>query len=262
MIETKARASLFVRYFFNEVLKDEMLFFQGMSTNKKSIHPRERLLIYLFHIGHNPSYDVSAYSHDISKGVIAQSIKLVNNALYDYLVPRYIKFPTPQEAEASAEKFKEQGFPAKLIWGALDGTHVLVRPPINNRDKYHNRHGTTSLNVLLLVDADGIFRWCASHSPGRQHDSAIFHDSKLCKKLQKWSERHLPFKHAVIAADSAFRRNLAYLLTPFLIAETVENQMKKDFNSLFCALRAIIERYIGILKVLSKHVEAWELKET
>ena len=224
--------------------------FVGLSSNKKSIHPRERLLIFLFHVGHNPTYEVSSYAHDISVGVIHQSVAIVNNALHDYFVPRYLRFPTAKEAEDSAIKFRDEGFPGKIIYGCLDGTHILGRPPEGrNRDKYCNRHGSKSLNVLLYVDAFGIFRYCSANNPGGQHDSAIFHSTKLFEKLQKWKERDLPFKYAVIAADSAFRRNLSILATPFLVAEAEADEMKKQYNEWFCKVRAAIERYIGVLKV-------------
>ena len=236
--------------FEESMLKIVFLSFLGLSTNKKSIHPRERLLIFLFHVGHNPTYEVSGYSHDISYGVIQESIMVVSDVLYKYLVPNYIKTPTPQEAEASANKFKEEGFPAKAIWACLDGTHILVCPPKDSKDTYFNRHRTQSLNVLLLVDAYGIFRHCNASAPGSVHDSAIFMNSRLYRKLEDWSQRNLPFKFAVIAGDSAFRRKLKCMCVPFPLAEADQDEMKKLFNLWFCKVRATIERYIGILKVL------------
>ena len=82
------------------------------------------------------------------------------------------------------------------------------------------------------------------------HDSAIFGMSRLKRKLQKLFERHLPFIDAAIFADSAFKRNLPYLATPFLVAEAANDEMKKRYNEVFCKIRAYVERYIGVLKVL------------
>ena len=120
----------------------------------------------------------------------------------------------PEKAEQSAQKFKDEGFPGKVPWGCLDGTHVLVSPPKDTPQPYFNRHETKSLNVLLLVNAFGIFGFCSSNNPGSMHDSAIFGMSRLKRKLQKLFERHLPFIDAAIFADSAFKRNLPYLATP------------------------------------------------
>ena len=222
----------------------------GLSSNGKSIHPRERFLIYLFHIGHNTTQSVESYSHDISKGVIWKSIKKVNEVMFHHFVPKYLKFSTPEEAEESAKKFQDDGFGAKVIWACLDGTHILVRAPKENEDMYCNRHDTKSLNCLLLVDAFGVFRYCCSTSHGAMHDSAIFMESKLYKMLMRWKERNLPFIDAVIAGDSAFRRSLSILATPFLIAEAAADEDKRAYNELFCKVRAAIERYIGILKVV------------
>ena len=205
--------------------------------------------MYLFHVGHNTTYDVASYSHDISKGAINENIRKLNKILHDYLVKAYIKFPTDEEAEQSALKFQAEGFPAKVIYACLDGSHVLVRPPKENKDLYFNRHRTKSLNVLLLVDAFGKFRFVSANVPGSQHDSAIFENTKLYKKLQKLIERNRPFVDAMIAADSAFKRNLAFLLTPFLTEEAATDEYKKMYNEAFCKVRACIERYIGVLKV-------------
>ena len=80
-------------------------------------------------MGHNTTCDVASYSHDISKGAINQSIHKVNEALSKYLPEKYIKLDNPEKAEQSAQKFKDEGFPGKVPWGCLDGTHVLVSPP-------------------------------------------------------------------------------------------------------------------------------------
>ena len=206
--------------------------------------------MYLFHVGHNTTHDVASYAHDISKGAIIENTHKVNKILYEYMVKKYIKFPTDEEAEQSALKFQAEGFPAKVIYACLDGSHVEVRAPKENKDLYLNRHRTKSLNVLLLVDAFGIFRFASANVPGSQHDSAIFENTKLYKKLQKLVERNRPFVDAMIAADSAFKRNLAFLLTPFLIEEAALDEYKKMYNEAFCKVRACIERYIGVLKVI------------
>jgi hypothetical protein len=98
----------------------------GLSSNGKSITPKERMLVFLFFASGSLFNNHASYAHGMSYGAIVESIDICINVLHKYLVPNYIRLPTQSEAKEEAELFHQaSGFPA-LVWGAVDGTHIKV----------------------------------------------------------------------------------------------------------------------------------------
>ena len=148
----------------------------GLSTNGKSIMPSERLLAYLYFLGTNLQYYHSGTNHGLSEGGTAESISAVNEVLFNYLVPDYIRDPTPAEAREEARLFGELADFPPIIWGSIDGTHCEVRGPGGNvNEKYRCRHHYVSLNTLVVVGASGRFYFVDSQSPGEYCFHLITH---------------------------------------------------------------------------------------
>ena len=98
----------------------------GLSPNKKSIHARERLLIFLWFVGGNIYGEFSAYAHNVSYGVIVESIAIMIDVIHDNMVDIWIKLPDQREAMSEASHFTAMSnFPC-LLWAAIDGTHCKV----------------------------------------------------------------------------------------------------------------------------------------
>lgn len=67
---------------------------------------------------------------------------------------------------------------------ATDGTQIDVeRPPGQQGNAFHNRKSTTSINVLLAVDADNTIRYANTQWPGSTHDQRIYRQSTVCSVL-------------------------------------------------------------------------------
>ena len=76
------------------------------------------------HLKSNGHHKISGSHHGLSKGVVCESIAMVNDVLFEQFVPQWITLPNEEEAREEARKFAElAGFPA-IIWCACDGTHV------------------------------------------------------------------------------------------------------------------------------------------
>lgn len=58
--------------------------------------------------------------------------------------------------------------------GAIDGTHIPVVVPQEERMTYMCRHGYTSQNVMAVCDFDMRFTFVAAGMKGRCHDMAVF----------------------------------------------------------------------------------------
>ena len=66
---------------------------------------RERLLIFLMYVGCNPFDELSAYAHEISYGVVNESVKIVIDAIHDHFVDEWIRLPDKDEAMTEASHF-------------------------------------------------------------------------------------------------------------------------------------------------------------
>lgn len=67
----------------------------------------------------------------------------------------------------------ELSFCSKIV-GAIDGTHIRIRPPRTNAKTYHNRKNFPSLNVQAVVDGNCRFVHVYVEAPGCASDARIF----------------------------------------------------------------------------------------
>ena len=57
--------------------------------------------------------------------------------------------------------------------GAIDGTHIDCKPPIESREAYHNRKGLLSQNILAACSFDMKFTYILAGWEGSAHDSRV-----------------------------------------------------------------------------------------
>jgi len=91
---------------------------------------------------------------------------------------KFIYFPKDDELINVKEKFYEKRQFPEII-GAIDCTHVKIKPPKAMNFIYRNRKGYKSLNVQGVCDADECFTHVNAAWPGSTHDSRIFRESSL-----------------------------------------------------------------------------------
>ena len=93
-----------------------------------------------------------ANAFGIGRSTVSTIIKEVTELISKKLGPKLIKFPTTTEkVEKSVNLFyKQHGFPQCL--GAIDGTHVNIKQPLENHTDYLNRKGQYSINIQAVCD--------------------------------------------------------------------------------------------------------------
>lgn len=137
--------------------------------------------------------------------------------------------------------------------GALDGKHVLIRPPANSGSYYFNYKHNFSIVLLALVDAEYKFIYVDVGCNGRVSDGGVFKNCSLSKALEEGKlnlpaaknlpggERPVPF---MIVADDAFplKENI---MKPY--SQTGLTTEKRIFNYRLSRARRIVENAFGIL---------------
>lgn len=101
------------------------------------------------------------------------------------LAPRFIRFPYGDDRQTMIKRefYEIAGFPNVI--GAIDCTHVRLKPPSVNDYAFINRKNYHSVNVQVICDArlsllNVVARW-----PGGTHDSFIFKNSSVGRNLQE-----------------------------------------------------------------------------
>lgn len=91
---------------------------------------------------------------------------------------RYIRWPQPNEYAARAgEFFAIRRFP-KVV-GAVDGTHIAIRNPDRTHNSFYNRKHFTSINVMVVCNADLTFSYVDARAPGSSNDAFILRMSPV-----------------------------------------------------------------------------------
>ena len=232
-----------------DLIRDELP--QGRSNNGRSLLPEERVLVFLFSAGTSISMFNAAYAHGMSEGTINNCINQVMKAIIKVVVPKYITLPTSEEAHAEAKLFQERGnFPPKphepIVIGAIDGSHILIPSPEDKKIETINRHGTHSLNVMILGGASFRIYAAVVNCMGAQHDASVFKNSELYELLTKHNYRPIP--NCVILADQAYPDSEPTVCTCFPEGLATQCERMKAFNAAFILCRLVIEQIIGVLK--------------
>lgn len=107
--------------------------------------------------------------------------------------------------------------------GAIDGKHILIRPPGGSGSYYYNYKGSHSIVLMAICDANSEFLYVDVGANGRISDGGVWDNSPMSNriangtaglppdKILPGSERLLPF---VFVADDAFPLQ-RHIMKPF-----------------------------------------------
>lgn len=155
------------------------------------------------------------------------------------------------EWECIAQQFNKQWNLHNCI-GAMDGKHIMIRPPANSGSFYYNYKHRFSIVLLAVVDADYKFIYVDIGCNGRISDGGVFRECSLTKALEEKSlnipapsplpGRSDPIPYMMVA-DEAFPLK-EYIMKPYRRNLTRENRI---FNYRLSRARRIVESAFGIL---------------
>ena len=137
--------------------------------------------------------------------------------------------------------------------GAIDGKHILIKPPPNSGSFYFNYKHSFSVVLLAAIDANYTFLYVDNGCNGRVSDGGIFRNSLLPAAL-KSNTLNIPSPEPLsveivslpytIVADNAFPLK-EYIQKPYSqVGVTTERHI---FNYRLSHARHFVENGFGIL---------------
>lgn len=172
----------------------------------------------------------------VDQATVSRTCWKVTEAICDVLGHR---ISLPANLNTIKDVFYEaSGFPNTI--GCIDCTHIEIKAPslYDFPDEYINRKGWHSLNVQAVCDANCIFVDVEIRWPGSVHDSRIFCNSEIGRKLFRNDLR------GMLLGDSGYGL-YPFLLTPFRNPTTPNEE---NFNRCHKRTRVAVERSFGQLK--------------
>ncbi|XP_048483147.1 putative nuclease HARBI1 isoform X2 [Plutella xylostella] len=181
--------------------------------------------------------------HNVSQKTVSRALRQVTAALNDArIIQKYLKWPM-QSTERTAIKARfYEIFKIPGVLGCIDGTHIAILRPIEHEERYFNRKGYHSLNVMIICDSELNILCVDASTPGSAHDSNVWQSHPLCQHLTEAARNG---DHVFLLGDSGYplRRTM---VTPIL--NTVEGTPQHNFYNLHVTARNCVERCIGVLK--------------
>ncbi|XP_066983822.1 uncharacterized protein [Macrobrachium rosenbergii] len=159
-------------------------YIQRQETNmRQSISPAAHVEATLRYLATGCCYTSLQYSTRISKQSLSIIIPETCDAIYEALKDDYMKVPTtPEEWMRVAQGFFTRwNFPNCL--GAIDGKHILIRPPQDSGSYFFNYKGTHSIVLLAVCDANLEFLYVDIGANGRVSDGGVWNNSDLCRRI-------------------------------------------------------------------------------
>ena len=137
--------------------------------------------------------------------------------------------------------------------GAIDGSHIPVRPPLLNHTDFYNWKGWYSIIVQAVVNHEYLFRDINVGWPGSVHDARVFVNSQLYNRIQNnkildsssidiSGTKILPF----LVGDSAYPLS-SWLMKPFPHHGNLTDK-QRTFNYRLSRARIVSENAFECLK--------------
>lgn len=218
-------------------------------NRNNAVSPEDKVLLTLRYYATGSMLIVCGDFIGIHKSTASRIVKLVSHNIA-ILRPQFVNFPNN---ENDLKKIKQDfyniaKFP--MVIGALDCTHVKIKSPGgDNAEVFRNRKNFFSINVQTICDANLKIQDIVARWPGSSHDSTIFNNSEIRRKLEIGEMRD-----CVLVADSGYaQRNYVMTLvgnpnTVIDPASGIYEESVAKYNESLIRTRNTVERSYGVWK--------------
>ena len=173
-------------------------------------------------------------------------------AIVKLLLPKCIRFLVGDSFKETVKGFLDRWEIPQCV-GAIDGSHIPVRPPSMNHTDYYNRKGWYSILVQAVVDANYLVTDLNVGWSGSVHDAGVLSNSELyrnCINYEYLQSDALQINNhtipLVLIGDCAYPL-LLWLIKPFPTTSLITEEQKK-FNYRIYRGRVVAEIAFGHLK--------------
>ena len=174
------------------------------------------ILMFTYWLGHGLSYKVTSDAFDIPKTTVYRAVHNTAKAIRE-AKSRAIHFPPPHSLAEVGQGFarlaRHHSFNRAV--GAIDGCHIRIKPPKNNKKCYYNYKGFHSIQLQAICDSEARFLDIFVGYPGSAHDTRILRNSPVYVQSlypppvffyfgRRWLPLHGPTHHH----DSAIQKTI------------------------------------------------------
>lgn len=157
--------------------------------------------------------------------------------------------PNLAEAIDISKRIEDKyGYPQ--AFGAIDGTHIHIKPPANGLADFRNRKGWPSMNVQAVCDDQLVFRDVCCKHPGSCHDAYVLSDSWLYHNLDTAFPRYC-CEISDVRVPLHLLSDPAYPFTQQFMKVYPGRNLDEEsdsFNAYHNSARSVIELAFGRLK--------------
>lgn len=236
---------------FNFIVNSVRPLMERQTTNyRRAITTEKRVGVALWRLATGNEYRTLQELFGIGRSTACQILEEFVSAVAQELKRTLIKRPTHDEFIEIAQGYRDRwGFPQCV--GAIDGCHIPIIAPSENRNDYHNRKGWYSIVLQAVCDHRYIFWDIEVGWPGRAHDARVYANSSLFQDL---SENLLPGiteRFTGVEVPLFIIGDPAYPLSEFLLKAYPGKELTEDkthFNYRLSRARMTIENSFGRLK--------------
>ena len=219
---------------------------------RQSISVVARVAVTVWKLATNVEYRTIAALFGIGHSTVGEIVLDTCDAIGVFLLPKYVLVPQNSLMQEIVDGFQNRwGFPQTA--GAIDGTHIPIKRPLESAADYYNRKSYYSILMQAFVDFRGIFLDVNIGWPGKVHNARVFANSSLYKKavagnlLPHWPKvingTEVPL---VILGDPAYPLK-TWLMKPYLDHPGITTK-EKIFNYRQSRARMVVENAFGCLK--------------
>ncbi|XP_055846735.1 uncharacterized protein LOC129912490 [Episyrphus balteatus] len=214
--------------------------------------------IALYKLASCAEYRVVGNQFGVHKSTVKKCVYEFCRAVVDVLLKDEIHLPDESECLSIIRGFEEKSGVPQIL-GAIDGTHVPIRPPLDGGADYINRKGWPSMVLQAVVDCNYLFMDITCKHPGSVHDATVLKDSYLSINIDKFK-----FPKATINGvemSAFFIGDPAYPQLPWLIKGYTGtlDPVEDSFNAYLNRARIVVENAFGRLKgrwrILQKRID-------
>ncbi|CAF2084705.1 unnamed protein product [Rotaria magnacalcarata] len=241
------------RQTFSSLLQQLQPHIQKSDTNYRAAIPIDkRLACALYALGSSSESRTVGHLFGIGKSTASEILHDICSVLIGLFFHRLVKFPnTDLEIQETINGFSTK-YGHSLCVGALDGSHIAIKPPLGQEIDYFNYKKHHSVILLATVNSDLLFTYVNIGAPGRCNDSSIYNNSTLSSLMQHpIYQNHVLVINNVkvqshLIADSAFSLS-STLLKPYADKPNMP-KCQSLFNYRLSRVRCSVERAFGCLK--------------